>query len=54
MRVMLMTCILAWHDFPEAKIGVVDCENGRIFNKQTKKLSFKWRGSWIISSFEIK
>ena len=36
------------------KIGVVDCENGRIFNKQTRKLSFKWGDLWIISSFEIK
>ena len=54
MQVMLMTFIPVRHDFPEAKIGVVDCENGRIFKKQTRKLSFKWGGSWIVLTFEIK
>ena len=54
MQVMLMTFIPVRHDFPEAKIGVVDCGNGRIFNKQTRKLSYKWRGSWIVLTFEIK
>ena len=29
-------------------------ENGRIFSKVDKKVSFKWDSPWILQSFEIK
>ena len=54
MRVILMTSIPVRLAAADKVNQNKSCENGRIFNKDTRKVSFKWRHPWIVLSFEIK